>query len=801
MSSENGVSDVLASISRLETRARHMAVGTGTTRVARNAKSVYDASCRVLAGVQSSTDPTSSSDAFLANIMGFDIAEQQRVLHHMSSNQAQFSQSQEETEGPTTSTQTTVDLEAFLARRRMEALERTVKEVHYMFDQEQQLVNDAYVTEAIDERTNEIADMLGLSSLRLLEVQRPPVELTSTQSLSLAAEEKVRAFADVIEGAPTPAWPDLLTNVAIEHAGGDLDDPTAVLWSTAQGIISYRADNPGGDPSPVLAVACSRAVLEDKYLMHIFATVLQADAGHFEELSRMHPSKMRGYIAQFCPDKRQDNMWYHVYVALRAGRYETAHLTALENGNQSLATIIKQVSSLPVIHRNSSRANADIAALWNDEQTRDDAYRCAVLVVLGGTSLGATNEAAVQLLDTLCGRVAETLEDVLWLRLAVVRSVGDSDEGNIHNLVELQRRVLEDKPHILAMVGGDPVKYATTMLHCLLPSTAVRVLLDNPPTTVDGTHIGLMFDAFNQITFTVMEASVDVPTLLRRHAQLLLKVPTRDGRPSPARAIFDYFSKAERGKSFVSLCTSDQMVSRLFGRIDDRAGREGELLRSVPSVDLLDAMELIARELINTNNILAVHVLIVLDRCSCARKEYTRGAAALHSAIRAITPKISNAIHSVRQRRDPQLLHVVNCLHEDVASSRHDLPNDDVDTFRTLRALLTVHVASIQGDDETAFRVVSAIPFIPHDPTHVSDVLQRYSDLLRSDDVQTTLDVSCRLLMNLFVSRFNHTQSYESRNELRRRGQALLLWTVRWESPPSADLLDYLTAEQEKLMC
>eukprot|EP00758_Cryptobia_borreli_P007502 Tbor_TRINITY_DN5306_c2_g1::TRINITY_DN5306_c2_g1_i2::g.4365::m.4365/K14309/NUP93, NIC96; nuclear pore complex protein Nup93 len=824
-SSENNIGSIRANIARLEANARHL-LTVSDNRVVRNGRSVFEASRKILEEVGQNIGPAgenqASTELFLANVVGFNLQEQQRLLRQIVANRPTvFPTNPMNTVFPSTADEeasgSALDLEGYLANRRNDALQRAVEEVHQNIEVQQRNISEAFINDLYEQRTNEIAEMLGMESLQLLESSGKDKNLEGCSSVLLGGsssnyktiaermEGKICAFANVVSTVAVPDWGEAFTSIALEAANTDVSDPMVTLWSTAQGIASFALE--GGNAGHLEAdtkaatIGCSRAVLEEGFLMNIFQSVLNVDACHFEELSRMHPSKMKGVIATYCSDK-PNHIWYHVYISMRAGCYSTAHLIASEAGLSKLASAIQTIALLPPKKRNSAEAKADVSSLWKEEDTRDDAYRCAVLVILSGGCFSATDEAALQLVGTLAERLSKTIEDILWLRLTLIRNI--SRGPSIHSLTELQRMILGDQQAVLSALNGDPIKYASLLLHVMLPSTAVRVLLDTERTFVDAVHLGILFDTVNMIQTTELEAAVGIPHLLRRYCSILLEVPRRGSRIlHPAHAIFSYFSMTDHiQQGFLPFCQSNSVLLRLFGPIADSKAREGELLHSdSPPKELLDAMELVAKSAIdNGKTHVALHVLIVLERTAALVRDEDRGCAALRTAIQAICPAMSHNIHIIDTARDTTTLEMAHALHECLLSSVHDVPVSEIDNFRCLRVILVAYHLAYDGDQSGALRTVYSLPFLPSRPLDVDSSSRKYVEMVTSDDVLTVMPMFAVLVMKLLVWAYGVEGAGRPKEEIRAKAHALVMFVMKWRNKPSREVMETLSSAQRGMI-
>lgn len=871
-----GLDDVRASMARLESRARQMVAETSshqTQRVVRNARSILHASSAVLtdsAGQPQRPLPETSQAAtelFLANTVGFNLQEQQRLLRHIAANRPDVvSVASDAPADKGAAHYGAIDLEVALAQRRARTMKMAVDDVHRRMAEAQKEASELAVSAFAEEQVNSITELLGLQSLQLLSLNGGGSAAAAGSSSALATraseerEMKMAAFANAVEAAPTSEWPTALPNVGIELQGGDIADPLAALWSTAQGIASQQlshyaatgstaavndANNKDAacDPAATLvAVQCSRAVLEEKFLLSVFGTVLGAEPLQYDELCRMHPTKLRSVIGKYVASRSSasptQDMWQEIFVAMRAGCYDAARLIAQEAGKASLAQLIGNIATTPIAMRGGGRGgaasaasaastSAAVAQLWGDNETRTNVYRCAVLVILnGGNFNAASDEGARQLISVIVERVAATIEDILWIRLCLISEVegpadaldstssssiagassGSGGMRKFQSLRGLQRTILDDQQSILALVSHDRIRFASVLLHVLLPSTAVRLLLDNGPTFVDGVHLAMLFGSTGLLRGHEAEPETDLPRLLRRYATMLLEVPHRNSiNGHPSRAIFSYFLKCDCTDAFEAMCQNEVVATKLFGAAGDLQAREGALLHSAdPDGALLSAMEGVAQTAVAEGNLrLAVQMLTTLEALSsssaAASRDPARATRALRSAIQALCTCMAHAVHSTAAAARDVYANADRLFAFIEQKSTTDVPVCEIDAFRSLRAILHIHICASVGDEDSAVATVKSIPFIPTSAPAVETALRRFVEMVGSDEVATAMPATCLLIMRLYQSRFHREITVAQRRAMLDRAHALMLWCRRWPSPPTADIMDTMHTIQQQM--
>lgn len=805
--------DVRANIARLEARAKEMIAPTDC-RVMRTVQSVHEVSKLVRADFAPANHAQrnqAATELFMASL-GFSLQEQQRLLHQIVNSQAAAQPLDVGTQGEEETAPT--DLESFLARCRNEAMQHAVNDVHGLMTARERSAVEQMMQDTWSRRTAAPAvglqqpifaaaaaaaaaggDAGGRSTRRSTFVDAANriggtggsgsgSGTASSSTARTATTRHIEDFADIVQTAPPLEWLERM--VAAVEENHEVSGSSRRLWRAARDLLfdiaRDRTRTTVAKPHAVASyLGTSRRTLERDFFIEVLEKTTDSSPSQLEALTHMHAHKAMEVIYAFCAtDGAAASPWVLAYYAMRCGRYDAAQQFALDGGLPAcVAEGLELIHRTPAAERNAIGSVHNVDKALSHQETESDPYRCAVLQILAcGTPAAASalraKRAAVD--------VANTIYDTLWLRLALIRDpdVDDPAQPKIHNLSELQRELLGDQQYLLDLVEGDVQAVIRIFMLALLPSTALRALFDFDALFVDAVHLALVFDACGLLNATTAENPVDLSRVLVRYSgSLLVMTKKGDGR-HPAAAIFSYFLKSHQLAAFGTLCADEATCVKLFGR-GDSATREGVLLDTPPSNELLDAMEQIASKAAACGNLtLAVHVLLVLEALSTSIKSEPRAAHAISSALDCVNLAMSQSAHPSQAATRGELLIIARNLSQRIQHVRHKLPSAEMETFNHLLTIVEFLELAAQHEVDKAIVLFYRLPFVPQHVGQVEAKAEEFNTVV-SDAVVSSMQHTIPAVMKLLVARYGHEASAAERSSIQQNAAALARWLGRWK--------------------
>lgn len=816
--SVNGsVNDVRSNIARLEARARNLLSSTDN-RVARSGRGVFEvskiASTEFARRQATSQGQQAPVELFMASL-GFDVQEQQRLLQQMQVNRPPV-QTYDDEEGsaaspPAVSSDTAIDLEAFLASRRSEALQRCVDEVHrHVVDRTREL-SELQIRSCWERRTDEVTDALETQSL----YGSRRAEGSSNQLLTSASAEssikgsatskpllssKIVAFAHIVDVASPQEWLPHF-NDFVQSATSSPDDELSALWSTVDSILAplMRANTATSsfalNSGVKRYVACSRMVLEKKFLSGMFVQILKVAPSKIAELDQMHCSKLRDIIVQYAGAGADH--WAQIFFAMRCGRYDAAQLIAATAGLRELEAALDTISKMSIFSRNECKAFSELRALYNDEATYRDPYRCAVLLLLLVGVVGQDAETTTTTFMNALDKVSSSIDDMIWMRLVCVRSI-DSTPPLLQSLVELQKSIVADIPQLLALPNSNVLKVASLLFHVALPSTAIRLLQEVEGLLCDAVHIALVFQSCSLLSCTNAEPPLNITLAVQRYVRLMLDYETKTSRRA-ASAIFNYFFKSNIDDGFIDLCKNEIVCTKLFGQMGDASANEGALLQGSCSKELLAAMDTIAEENARIGQVeLAVHMLIILDNFATSIRDLSTSRDAVEKAIRIINPALSHNAHNTsgpNTSRESLLIHARR-LQERLRVTPLDTNSRDIQAFRNLFVITEFNALVATGEVDRACQALYSLPFIPSQLEQLESCSELFAKV--TDDVATAMPPTIITLLKVEVGR-SQKMNRQDRASVVQRLKTIIRWVSKWRFHSGKEFSRELNALEAQL--
>ena len=837
------VFDIRANIARLEDRARQL-IDDPHPRVTRNLGSVFQTTATAKESVskQRGTDNTLQAgvDVFLTNL-GFNVQEQQRLLQQITTSRVATlddAVAPASTEAPAVHGSS---IQAFLEHQRSQAVARSVDEVHRaLAEAERRESKDAF-TRMWESRRQQIAEDFGVytvtrskdamvpaiaagSTVLAIEGPKGGSQLGATPGSSnppfqvfTQFTNKLEQCAAVVASQSSETWLDAFTKIAMDEAGDRAaTDPLAQLWITVQRILSPIVRNPSITRTPNSSprrdsnvsgvvptlLQSSRQVLERKYMFTILLRTEKPHTSELDALARMQAARYKAILEKSvqgqpgAPSKPR-SPWTMAYLALRSGRPDTAALFDLPpNVSAALRGLATSMQATEL------RIDESLYALFAHEDTANNPFRALVLLILLRGQLD-TEDNAFRTFNSGVDRIANTVDDRLWLRLMIIRPNTDV-RSRLQSLAAFQEEVLSDYQRVIQWVGGSVLQAVQLYFHVLLPSTALRVLLEDSTTMVDGVHLALVCDTSGCFACSTTESPLDVDRLLQRYGTTLMvasRSPKAASGQPPVRALFYYFMRCNRIAPFVRLCQDSCVCARLFGRADGLSD-DGELVRlgETPPIDLLNALELIADAAIaDSNTTVAIHALCVLDRLSLSINDATRAQRALQRAVQAFIPALCQCTTPTSTSSRESLLVHAHALRSKLLSGRRQLlPTKDVDAFIALHTLVQFFIEAAKGEEEIALRTFFSLSFVPLAPEQVDEKLEIFHATL-TDEVWLATMQGVVEVMRVLCALYARSRDSLERTKLQQHAHTLTQWQQRGKVRLSTEMSKQIAQYRRQL--
>lgn len=825
--STSTLSDVRANIARLEARARSMLSGSDN-QVLRSGRSVFEHSKSTLA--ESSRRPGGASltqhtpvELFMANL-GFDIQEQQRLLQQLQMQvpkRSAMSTAFDEDEGnmhfggrAASATDSAIDLDAFVASRRSECLQRCVDDVHRQISDRTRELAEQQIQTMWERRSDAIVEALEGRSLGVyrpgtLQSSKPnttpqgSVVSANAADLNRLSAAKMHAFAHVVDVAPPQEWCSHFNAFSQETCPSDGDEASS-LWFTISSILAPVAQSASSSADSSLDgvkkyVASSRVVLERKFLASIFTDVLKIPPSKFEEMEHMHAEKVVPWIEQYAG--RGTDVWALILTAMRCGRYDAAQLFAARTPagvKGPLQAALAAINGTPQLARNDMKPFVDLRAYFLEEATRGDYFRTAVLfMLLVGTVCqpGQDSDSALAHFVSAIDRVSNSIEDMLWMRLMCIRQI-DTSTLPVQSLVDLQQSVLADIPQLLALPGSTSAKVASVLFYTLLPSTALRLLQDSRDFFCDAVHMALSFHVAHLLRCTSAESQLNLPALLQSYAHKALEIEDKKVTRHVAPTLFRYFWKSDSVEAFVDLCRNPVICIKLFGQLGDTVSNEGALLHGSAACqpELLTTMDTIADAAAVAGQVeLAVHILLVLDRLAVQQRDVQTSQEALRKAVLTLNPALSHSAHYMGSsvHRENLVLYSRR-LKDRLQHCASEIGGREIVAFHHLCLIAEFHSLYHRNEYEQAVRSFLQLRFIPTQSSDV-DASAEHFNVSVSDDVVTAMPPTVVLFLRMELSLLQK-MAPNDRAAIVQMGKAIIRWVSKWRFNARKDLMRELQA-------
>ncbi|AYU83614.1 putative nucleoporin interacting component (NUP93) [Leishmania infantum JPCM5] len=561
--------------------------------------------------------------------------------------------------------------------------------------------------------------------------------LNSGSSLAMELSRRVAAFAAIVEEYAPAQWITHFTAYVTETSLDGANDLT-VLWASIVQIIEPMQRR-GSEADILSYVASSRRVMERKSLSRLLERVLRMDPMRFEEVENMSASHLMDVIARSCG---VTNHWMHTFVAMRVGRYDVAQLAMDAIGIQSVRDAMAKMAATPPAERNAMPPASDLQPVYAEAKTKEDPYRQAVLMVLLAGRTGESPAAVLRTILSLAQRVTDSLEDALWLRLSCIRGVDKSAQVTpVQSLRTLQRAVLDDMQDLVSITQGNACRLASFLIHALLPSTGLRLLLENNITHVDGFHMALCFSAQNLLQgrlHSALEAPIDIARHMSRYCSVvLLGVDRRlPATVFAGTAIFAYFHKSGLTEAFVECCLKDVICARLLGSRNAVGGQDALLLRAgagALSEELLKALMQVAEAASARSEVAkATHVLLAVAFLASQLCRPELQQRALRRAVQMMSPALAQVLHlPSRSSVVSDVLSQAAQLQQAVNAVPHHLNEEainaqDYQTFALLCRMADVYAFNVSGNFSDAVDAFLQLPFVPPPNTAVTGGVDAY---------------------------------------------------------------------------
>nr|CCC93833.1 putative nucleoporin interacting component (NUP93) [Trypanosoma congolense IL3000] len=836
--SSDSNNDIRGSITRLTARARQLLVDDKDMRVVRNGVSTYEMSRRVAADWHARAQVTgypSTSQASVELFMashGFNLQEQLRLLHQLQSSQLPLvgvthTDSHDTPWNAEASEELGSALEAFVARRRQEIIQKSVDETHQRVNELMQERSEAIIRASWEKYGVEIADALETASLRAkgsgsrvsnlgkndstagtaASLQRHSgviALLNGRDTVSVKVLNKISAFAHIVHTQPPQKWMSYFAAHVVDEAPR-VTDEVAVMWSTVEQILRPIMER--GSASTIMTyVHSSRRVMERKALAAVLSVTLKVDPERLSDLENMHASRLVSIVERYTSSS---NPWVHIFTAMRCGRYDAASIAANSAGFTTLEKNLKLYDTDNITEQCTQASSLlELRTLYSEEATRSDPYRHIVLFLLLAGKTGESNDVIQSTVAALSSRVARSLEDTLWIRLFCIRSVDPKDDNKIQSLSEMQRLLLDDMQDLVALVRGNVVRLASLMFHALLPSSGVRLLTENDITYIDGVHLAVCFHNCKVLHCSEAEVPLDLSRVTQQYCTIaLLDADKRQlHAPHVGPAIFWYFCHTGLSDAFVDYCNNELVCAKLFGQRAGGGHSDGALFQhgGAPSNEVLDAMERIAEGAASRGKTeLAVHVLTTLESAASLLSDDVRCGYALSRAVQIICPALAQAFHQDSSSAGTNLFAHASILQERLARAKSPISSSHTDAFRLLCKMGDVFSSAARGDAMATLQCFLSLPFVPTTPGDV----ERCAELFDTapDVVATAVPPIVLLTMRqmLYLAKEQktlHVGASDTLLHVRSQAQQIVAWVRRWRARASGSLVEELLVLERSLM-
>jgi nuclear pore complex protein Nup93 len=741
-----------ANLARIEERSRQL---NGATRdelvmrpihaLAEYAQAENDVSARMRG------PGDASGELFMANL-GFNVQEQQRRLQHIKMTRpppvSSLAVHDDPERGAALSVQT--DLAGFIASRRNEALHQLVGDVQASAAEREREHLEAVMGAAWDQRKMDLAETAGMRSLlqsaggvagnSMLLIGGGAANQSSMMNNSTATRhsssallttstaepapsqavlsKRVLRFSEAVRNAGPAQWLQLFAEVAYEEQDTAEASELWKTWSVAQKIVA-QLPPPGsdaGEAPPVLqGVAASRHVLEEDYMMHVFEAVQHNVASQFNELRRIDARRFQEVVRQYAQGGSE---WLLIYTAMRCGRYDTARLFA---SDANVGAALKVLADMPPMARQAAKLPThvvrELTELYGAVPIARDPHRATVLLVLLAARVGNDDAAAAAVTDC-CDNMVEMVEDLLWVRLTVVRAVAVAEGGSanalaVQTLEDLQRKMVSGRQELLYSVSHNADHLVRLLLHALLPAAAVLIMMDRHHVQMaDAVHMAMVFHAYRLVDVAPrVDTALDLATVLQRFTASIAGATAAGAAHSAGGAVFSYFERTHHTQAYVEMCAASPALCTAF------FGARGTAVASGAVSDaLLEAMEHIADQAAATGHVsIAMNVRLSLHAL-VADTDKPRAAACLEAAFRVVNPQLVNGLSKLLAGVASSLddvFAVAESLQQSMRRSAHQLPAAAVEAFEQLLAVARV-VAAANAENHSAvlfyFRQLSFVP-------------------------------------------------------------------------------------------
>ncbi|KPI87007.1 putative nucleoporin interacting component (NUP93) [Leptomonas seymouri] len=548
--------------------------------------------------------------------------------------------------------------------------------------------------------------------------------LNSGSALAAELNRRIAAFAAVVEEYAPLQWVSYFTSYVTE-ASPDVADELTVLWATVAQILE-PLQRRGADVDMLSYVSMSRRVMERKSLSRLLERVLRLDPLRAAEVENMNAAHVLDVVTRYCGTA---NHWMHAFVAMRAGRYDVAKLAAQTIGIAAVADAIDVMAATAPMQRNTLSPAVDLQTVYAEANTKEDPYRQAVLMILLAGRTGESSAVVLRTMLNLSQRITDSLEDALWLRLSCIRGVEEGAQvSTVQSLRTLQSAVLDDLQELVSLTQGSTCRLASFLIHALLPSTGLRLLLENNYTYVDGFHMALCFNAQNLLQEGLnssLEVPIDLSRNLSRYSSVVLLDVDRRTRAAAfaGTAMFAYFHKSGFTEAFAECCLKDTICARLLGPRTAIGGQEALLLRAGAnplSEELLQALIQVAEAASARSEVAkAIHVLLAVTYLATQLGRTELQQRALLRAVRMISPALAQVLHlpphstvvSDVLSQAAQLRHVVGADEKHLHSD--PLVAQEYQNFGLLCRMADVYAYHAQGNVSDAVSTFLQLPFVP----------------------------------------------------------------------------------------
>jgi hypothetical protein len=819
---EQELSNIRANFARLETRARQL-LRHSDFRVLRTPRSVYQATKSCLE--EFSKQPTSSTvtdqqrgepvELFLSNL-GFSIQEHAQHLQLLAAKrETEMVFSKSEAAGPAMSS----DLDEFLSDRRNTLLRRVSESAQNQIAakiasfgvQHQRFVHRQRTKEfeeACEQKAMSNSEDSGISR----GLYRPSDSSVlnglfgNTDTFSPTDKAKMEGFARAVTRYSPKEWLGLFLEVAQQASATDAPNAAASceLWAQVKRILDPTAI---ADSAELSFVSASRAELERSFLLDVIDTCSVRVTS--QNISDLLKSDATGYIKKylernFPPKDGDGGKWRCIFFAMRAGRYDVAQHVASTSGFRQVAAALSTVAATHVAKRCQllpASELEDFKIFCAEQATKEDPFRCAVLLILLGGSVGDA-----RVLRTIVENIMTSIEDILWFRLALVRRIEKPTAagGLINCLQDLQLQVKNDQAQLSMTVGGsgsrhsaELYKLAALFFQVLLPAGAVRILTHSAATYVDGVHLALAvrtlgFDNSTLSDEKKIETPLDFPRLLNRYCRVLLENNTASCWLT--ETIFAYFFKLTPPEAFLAFCSDDVVCVKLFGH----PGGPTSALSGTANVDLLSALEAVAGECSARGSVeLAVHILLVSEE-AYRQAAPDRAAEVLLLAVQVMNSVLSNIAHQTPFVPSESIISTARRLGDQIRKQKGIIAPSVVGSFDTLTKIVEFSTHAVNRQADLAIAAFYSLSFAPRITAANADAeVTRASEEFNlgvGEEVQTAVPSAVKVLGQLLLTEFQQATSQQNKKRFQDMFRLLLKWVCRWRSQLSRDAPSYLSS-------